>query len=235
MWQPAPSWPGPQPPVPPRSRERLRDGLLIGLVLVLLAMCGGLAFTAWSVVGPEEGRNAAAGASPASTRPRPSPTASVPGPSPTPVGTPTAPVHPVPAGSAAVPFGSDQVVAWPDGVTAVVTQARTFPLNQSQLAAHPGDIGVAITVLAINGTGNRVDFTLAEMTLFYGPKRTPADLNDLHLIFGTFDGLFGVAGPGQGIRGNFTFAVPQRYASQLTVELRPRRGDVPGRFAGAAS
>ena len=218
-------------PAQPRSGGRLREGLLIGLVLVLLAMCGGLAFTAWSVVGPDEPA-AGAGASPAPTRARPSPTVSRPRPSPTAA---SAPAHTVPAGSAAVPFGPDQVVAWPDGVTATVTGTPTFPLSQSLLAEHPGDIGVAITVLATNGTRNRVDFTLAEMTLSYGPNRTPADLSDLHLIFGTFDGLFGVAEPGTGIHGNFTFAVPRRYAGQLAVELRPRRGDVPGRFAGAVT
>jgi hypothetical protein len=199
--------------------------LLVALVLVLLAVCGGLAFTTWLVVGAGGGSSARVAAGRSA------------GPSSVPAPTATAPSarapRVVPAGSAAVPFGADHVVVWPDKVKAFVSGTRLFELPADHLAAHPADVGLAVTVVVTNDSLDDVLVTLAELPLWYGPDRKPADESHLD-IFRTGDGLFGYASVGRSARGDFTFAVPRQYVNQLTVELRPRPGDLPGRFAGSA-
>ena len=198
---------------------------MIGLVLVLLLACGGLAFASWRLIGAHGGSTVAG--------PSIRPAASSPSPvEPSPVE--PSPVEPsaVPAGSAAVPFGTAHTVVWPDHLVGYVLRARHNDLPEDQLAIHPGDISVGVEVKIVNNSAVDVVVTPATMRMWYGPEHAPADHYD-GSISHTGDGFFGVVHPGHTADGEFHFAVPPQYMRQLVIELVPRPGDAPGLFAGS--
>jgi len=221
-----------QPPRPPGSSWVWP---VIGLVLVLLVACGGLAFASCEVIGSHNASTAAVASTgpAASSLDRAAPSASPAGPSASPAG-PASPDGPsaVPAGSAAVPFGTAHTVIWPDHLVAYVFRARHYDLPEGQLAIHPGDISVGVEAKIVNNSPVDVVVTPATMRMWYGPDRRPADRYD-GSISQTGDGFFGVVHPGHTADGWFSFAVPPRYMRQLVIEMVPRPGDAPALFAGS--
>lgn len=191
-------------------------------MLVLLLACGGLAFASWQLIGA---RDASTVAGPSIRPATSSPGDAAPSPS---------PVEPsaVPAGSAAVPFGTAHTVIWPDHLVGYVLRARHNDLPEDQLAIHPGDISVNVEVTIVNNSAVDVVVTPATMRMSYGPEHAPADHYD-GSISHTGDGFFGVVHPGHTAYGEFHFAVPPQYMTQLVIELVPRPGDAPGLFAGS--
>jgi hypothetical protein len=203
--------------------------MLIGLVLVLLAMCGGLAVTAWTVIGPEESPSSAASGRPVAAPVR-TPAATAPGRS----ASPTAGPSVAPAGSGPVPFGISHSVIWPDHLRATVTQARVYQLSGTRAAANPASVAVLIRIRILNDTGSDVTISQARLLLWYGADRRPAEeFVDRSANFGVgFDVTMRPGGTGT---GDYAFVVPEQSMDQLTIEFRPRVGDAPGRFAGSAA
>ena len=219
----------------PQSPGRLRNGLLIGLVLVLLAMCGGLALTAWTVVGPDSalGASPTSSASGATAGHAPStPSAVVPvGPTGSP--TPSDGRTVAPPASAPLPFGMSHAVVWPDHLQAVVWRARQYDLHGDQAAEHPLDVAVLITMRIDNNTAADVVIRQAALKLWYGPDHTPAEqfVDTAEHFGGGFDSTIRT---GRYVTGDFAFLVPRQYITQLALEFRPRPGDAPGLFVGEA-
>jgi hypothetical protein len=222
--------------------------MLVGLVVVLLLLCGGIAFTAWRFVGTDSSdRSAASGraarpavqtSGPDLPAPAPSdpavpsmPTAQPLAGSPA-VMTPPAGQSAVPARGSLVPFGLSHAVAWPDGLRAVITEARPTDLPASFADTYPGDTGVAIEVELDNYTANDLTIDQAQMNLWYGSSRTAA----VQLVDspGSYDLSGTVRSGGSKLAGVLIFAVPRQYLSQLVFELVPRPGDAPAHFFGGA-
>jgi hypothetical protein len=213
-------------------------------------MCGGIALTAWWVVSTGDGdRVAGAGPVPrpavgTSTPPVPSSRShpAVPSVPATPVAapsTPTAVIPPpsgqatVPADGSLVPFGDSHAVVWPDQLRAVVSRADRFGLPDDLAARYPGGVEVYLWIEIGNYSPNDVTISQAQVKLWYGPDHTPAvqfqDPSD------RYNGVTGtIKSDGSRLWGDATFVVPPQYLTQLVVELRPRPGDAPARFFGAA-
>jgi hypothetical protein len=233
-------------PQPPPARV----GLLVGLVVVLLVICGGVAFTGYRFVGSADTDRAAAEgprwdppvrtAGPALPAPvRSGPAApSNPG-TPRPSGSTVALAPPsdqaiVPAQGSLVPFGQWQAVIWPDQLRAIVSDATHQDLPEDLAAKYPGDVEVRIWIEIDNYTPHDLVINHAQTKLYYGPGRTPAvpfaDPADI------YDGISGpIEAEGSKLWGDAIFVVPVQYLSQLVFELRPRSGDAPAHFYGAAS
>jgi hypothetical protein len=216
----------------PHPPGRTRVGLLVGLVLVLLSVCGGIAVTAWQVVGDS---------APAALGPSWAPPARRSVPSRTP---PHAPVAPsvsatsqpgppgVPAGFAAVPFGISHTVIWPDHLQAVVRSARRHDLPNGLAIEYPAAVAVVIRIEISNATVADVTINQARLRLWYGAERRPAfEFEDAaSRLGGGFDNTIRSGGK---VVGDFAFVVPLQYLGQLVVEFHPRPGDAPGLFAGS--
>jgi hypothetical protein len=212
---------------PPRSYA----GLLIGLVVVLLVICGGIAFTGWRFAGAGTGdRSTASG--PAPQRAIRTSAPSLPTPM-TATQTPSAEPSAVPAQGALVPFGASHVVEWPDHLQAVVVRARNFDLPAGPAATQPDEVAVLVELNAFNHTPNDVTLGQAAAKLWYGPGRQQAEeyVDKADNLGGGFNMT---VWPGHDQNGSFLFMVPRQYLSQLVFELRPRAGDAPARFFGGA-
>ena len=217
MWQPR----------PPAAASGPRTGLLVGLVLVLLAMCGGLAFTGWQVLGADD-----PAATTAAGRPSERPTASGATPAPvTPVPTSAAPSSAgpsdIPPGSAPQPIGISHVVTWPDHLQAVVYRVQRNDLPAAVQADHPLDVAVLVEVQIMNNTPADVTINRARVRLWYGGNRQPAD--------GYEDGrgFDATIRWGGKVAGEYAFAVPPQGLTKLEIELIPRPGDAPARWVGS--
>lgn len=161
-------------------------GLMVGLVVVLLMICGGVGFTAWRLVGIDTGGQSAV------SGPTWRPPAGTSGPG-LHTGTPVDPALPssggvapaaptpsalpsaVPAQGSLVPFSASHVVEWPDRLQAAVVRARNFDLPASVAAIHPDEAEVLVEVHVANYTPNDVTLYEAAAKLWYGPGRQPAE------------------------------------------------------------
>lgn len=196
-------------------------------------MCGGLALTAWTVVGPDSALGGSPGSSASGAAAgHPTPPAAVPlGPTRSP--TPTDPRSTAATGSAALPFGMSHAVVWPDHLQAVVWRARQYELPADLAAEHPLDVAVLITMRIDNNTAADIVIQQAGLQLWYGPDHTPAEqFVDTAQHFG--GGFYSTIRTGRYVTGDFAFVVPRQYITQLALEFRPRPGDAPGRFVGEA-
>jgi hypothetical protein len=209
----------PPPPPPPATTGRTRVGLLVGLVLVLLAMCGGLAFTSWQVLGADDATATAAGDP--STRPTvAAPALSTPAPTAFPsAASPSAAPSDVPAGSAPQPIGISHVVTWPDHLQAVVYRVRRL-----------SNVAVLVEVQIMNNTPSDITINQAQARLWYGDNREPADEFVDGSVGAGFDSTIRSGGK---VYGEFAFAVPSQGPAKVEIELVPRPGDAPARFVGS--
>jgi hypothetical protein len=236
----------------PAQPPRTYVGLLVGLVVVLVMMCGGIAFTAWRFVGTGTGdRSAVSGPTPRRAVQTSGP--DLPTPVPSDPAVPSGPVTPtaqplagspavmtppagqsvVPARGSLVPFGLSHAVAWPDGLRAVVMEARPTDLPAGLADTYPADTGVVIEVELDNYTANDLTIDQAQTNLWYGSGRTAAD--QLVDLTGPRDLTGTVRSGGSKLAGMLTFAVPRQYLSQLVFEVVPRLGDAPAHFFGGAA
>jgi hypothetical protein len=219
---------------PPAAASGPRTGLLVGLVLVLLAMCGGLAFTGWQVLGGDDPAT-----SKAAGRPSERPTAAASGAAPAPVtpvptsaapssaGSSSAGPSDIPPGSAPQPIGISHVVTWPDHLQAVVYRVQRNDLPVDVQADHPLDVAVLVEVQIMNNTPADVTIKQARVRLWYGANRQPAD--------GYEDGrgFDATIRWGGKVAGEYAFAVPPEGLTKLEIELIPRPGDAPARWVGS--
>jgi hypothetical protein len=211
---------------PPRAHV----GLLVSLVVVLLMLCGGIAFTAWRFTGTDTGdRSTASGPTRqppvrASGPSLPTPTIADPAPSAVPAA--------VPAQGSLVPFSASHVVEWPDHLQASVVRARNFGLPAGLAATHPDEVEVLVEVHVANYTPSDVALDQAVDKLWYGPGRQQADeyVDKADNLGGGFNMT---VWSGHDQNGAFLFLVPLKDLSQLVFELRPRPGDAPAHFYGA--
>jgi hypothetical protein len=224
---------------PPRALV----GLLVGLVVVLLMICGGIGYTAWWLVGIDTGdQSAVSGPTwrpPAGTSDPSLPTGTPADPAlpsggaapvaPTPSAVPSA----VPARGSLVPFSASHVVEWPDHLQAAVVRARNFDLPASLAAIHPDEAEVLVEVHVANYTPNDVTLYQAAAKLWYGPGRQPAE-EYVDEAENVGRGFYMSIWSGHNETGGFVFLVPRQYLSQLVFELRPRPGDAPAHFFGGA-
>ena len=131
-----------------------------------------------------------------------------------------------------VPFGISHVVAWPDGLRAVVTRVQVTDLPSNVAYDYPGDAAVVIEVELDNYTPQDLTIDQAQVKLWSGPGRTPAaqivDPVGYRNVSGT------VRSGGSKLVGHAAFVVPPQDLSQVVFELRPRPGDAPARFYGSA-
>lgn len=212
---------------PPNAARVSWVGPVIGLVLVLVVACGGLAFASWLVVGSRNGPIAAGPATGSATPATPATSEATSAPEATsasaaPSPSPTEP-SPASAGSAAVPFGTAHMVTWPDHLAGYVLRVR----HSDQFGYSEVDVEAKI----INNSSVDVDLTQAHMRLWFGSDHTSAS------AAGVYDGgefFFGVVHPGHTANGGLDAFVPEQYLKQLVVEIVPRPGDAPALFAGAA-
>ena len=208
-------------PPPPAPAARPRVGLLVGLVLVLLAMCGGLAFTSWQVLGADDATATAAGdpsTRPTVDAPAPALTTSAPTASPS-TASPSAAPSDVPAGSAPQPIGISHVVTWPDHLQAVVYRVRRL-----------SNVEVLVKVQIMNNTPADITINQAQARLWYGDNREPAD----EFVDGRVGaGFANTIRSGGKVAGDFAFAVLSQGLARVEIELVPRPGDAPARFVGS--
>jgi hypothetical protein len=202
---------------------------LIGLVLVLVAMCGGLAFTSWRVLGADDPATTTAGGRPLD-RPTAAGSGAAPAPA-TPAPTAAAPTSTgpsdIPPGSAPQPIGISHVVTWPDHLQAVVYRVQRNDLPVDVQADHPSDVAVLVEAQIMNNTPADITISQARVRLWYGDNRQPAD--------GYEDGrgFDATIRWGGKVGGEYAFAVPPQGLTKLEIELIPRPGDAPARWVGS--
>lgn len=211
-------------PQPPPARV----GLLIGLVAVLLVICGGIAFTGYRFVGTDTGDRAAA-EGPRWDPPVRTPDPGLPTPAPSTRDAPGSPS--APATLAPEPFGTSHPAVWPDGLRAMVLGVQLVDLPASAGDDYPPGlyIGVVIRLEIDNGTPAALTITHAEEQLYYyGVQAAPFVDPGGHYV------LSGTVRSGSKLVGAVAFGVPRDLVSNLEFELRPRPGDAPARFVGSA-
>jgi hypothetical protein len=234
---------GPATGNPGSAQPPRHVGLLVGLVVLLLVICGSIGFTAWRLVGADAGgQSAVSGPTwqpPAGTS-DPNPPAGTPANSAQPTGAATAaaPVpsavpSAVPAQGSLVPFSASHVVGWPDHLQAAVVRARKSDPPAGLAAVHPDEAEVLVEVRVANYTPNDVALYDAAAKLWYGPGRQPAE-QYVDEADNVGRGFYMTIWSGHNETGGFVFFVPRQYLSQLVFELRPRPGDTPARFFGGA-